>query len=166
MHIANSKAFLSSGRFKSVGFRRWLNPTYKSCCGARRTRPYHSIQGGEAKLERFVGKFERLDCRVACPRRFDWFLRFHLYDNDGNYIKNAIGLWNEDLQDGNPLLVPVVLKGELVYSFPDLAAMQTKAKTEVAMLSEPYKGLTETEEYPVVLSPGLEDLLEQLIQSR
>ena len=88
------------------------------------------------------------------------------YDADGNYVKDVISRWDEDLQDGEPLLVPVILKGELVYSFPDSAAMQAKAKTELTRLSEPYKRLTDAEKYPVVLSPGLEDLLEQLTQNR
>ena len=89
-----------------------------------------------------------------------------LYDNDGTYINDVISLWDENLQHGEPLLVPVVLKGELVYSFPDMAAMQAKAKTELARLPEPYKRLTKAEEYPVVLSPGLEDLLGQLMQNK
>ncbi len=89
-----------------------------------------------------------------------------LYDADGNYVKDVISLWDEDLQDGEPLLVPVILKGELVYSFPNSVAMQAKAKTELTRLSEPYKRLTDAEKYPVVLSPGLEDLLEQLTQNR
>ena len=88
------------------------------------------------------------------------------YDADGNYVKDVISRWDEDLQDGEPLLVPVILKGELVYSFPDSAAMQAKAKTELTRLSEPYKRLTDAEKYPVVLSPRLEDLLEQLTQNR
>ena len=89
-----------------------------------------------------------------------------LYDANGNYVKDVISLWNEDLQEGEPLLVPVILKGELVYSFPDMAAMQARAKTELARLPEPYKRLTDAEKYPVVLSPGLETLLEQLTQNR
>jgi hypothetical protein len=44
--------------------------------------------------------------------------------------------------------------------------MQVKARAELAKLPEPYKRLTEAEKYPVVLSPGLEDLLEQLTQNR
>ena len=89
-----------------------------------------------------------------------------LYDANGNYVKDVISLWNEDLQEGELLLVPVILKGELVYSFPDMAAMQARAKTELARLPDPYKRLTDAEKYPVVLSPGLEDLLEQLTQNR
>ena len=88
------------------------------------------------------------------------------YDADGNYVKDVISRWDEDLQDGEPLLAPVILKGELVYSFPNSVAMQAKAKTELTRLFEPYKRLTDAEKYPVVLSLGLEDLLEQLTQNR
>ena len=89
---------------------------------------------------------------------------YRLYDNDGNYVKDVISLWDEDLQDGEPLLVPVIHKGELVYSFPDSAKMQAKAKVELTRLPESHKRLTDAEKYPVVLSPGLEDSLERLIQ--
>ena len=89
-----------------------------------------------------------------------------LYDANGNYVKDVISLWNEDLQEGELLLVPVILKGELVYPFPDMAAMQARAQAELTRLPELYKRLTDAKEYPVVLSPGLEDLLEQLTQNR
>ena len=89
-----------------------------------------------------------------------------LYDAEGNYVKDVISLWDENPQDGEPLLVPVVLNGELVYSFPDMAAMQAKVKAELTRLPESHKRLTEAEEYPVVLSSGLEDLLKKLTQNR
>jgi hypothetical protein len=47
-----------------------------------------------------------------------------------------------------------------------MAAMQATAKTELARLPKPYKKLMKAEKYPVVLSPGLEDLLEELTQKR
>ena len=89
-----------------------------------------------------------------------------IYDGDGNYVKDVISLWDEDLQNSEPLLVPVINKGELVYSFPDLATMQAKAQAELTRLPESYKKLAAAEKYPVVLSMGLESLLEQLTQNR
>ena len=89
-----------------------------------------------------------------------------LYDNNGTYINDVISLWEENLQNSEPLLVPIVCKGELVYSFPSLARIQAKTRTELTRLPEPYKKLTEAEEYPVVLSPELEDLLAQLAKNR
>lgn len=89
-----------------------------------------------------------------------------IYDAEGNYLKDVISLWDEELPAGEPLLVPIVLKGELVYPFPDIATIQSKAEIELARLPAPYKRLTDAEKYPIVLSPGLEDLLDQLTQNR
>ncbi len=89
-----------------------------------------------------------------------------IYDDDGKYVKDVISLWDENIEDSEPLLVPVVRNGELVYSYRDMAAMQATAETELERLPEPYKRLTKADEYPVVLSPGLEDLLEALKQKR
>lgn len=89
-----------------------------------------------------------------------------IYDDDGNYVKDVISLWDEDLPEGEPLLVPIVLKGELVCPPANLVAMQEKAKTELARLPERYKQLTGVEEYPVVLSSGLEELLGRLTENR
>ena len=111
---------------------------------------------GTMKLSEDTGK-STLPSRKQLHRR---------YDANGNYVKDVISLWNEDLQNGEPLLVPIVRKGELVYSFPDLTTMQAKAKTELARLPEPYKRLTDAAEYPVVLSTGLEALLEKLTKNR
>ena len=83
-----------------------------------------------------------------------------------NYVKDVISLWDEAIQNSEPLLVPVINKGELVYSFPDLATMQAKAKAELTRLPESHKRLTDAKKYPVVLSPGLENLLEKLTQNR
>ena len=89
-----------------------------------------------------------------------------IYDDEGNYDKDVISLWDENLQNSEPLLVPIVRNGELVYSFPDLATMQAKTKADLTRLPEPHKKLTDAEKYPVALSSGLENLLEQLTQNR
>ena len=111
---------------------------------------------GTMKLSEDTGK-STLPSRKQLHRR---------YDANGNYVKDVISLWDENLQNSEPLLVPIVRKGELVYSFPDLATMQAKARTELTRLPEPYKRLTEAVEYPVVLSTGLEALLEKLTKNR
>ena len=91
---------------------------------------------------------------------------YRRYDPDGNCKKDVISLWDEEPQGGEPLLVPIVRKGELVYSFPNSNEMQAKAKAELARLPKPYKKLTDAKKYPVLLSPGLETLLKQLTQNR
>ena len=94
-----------------------------------------------------------------------------LYDENGNYIKDVISLWDEELQasegyKSEPLLTPIVRQGELVYSFPDLAEIQERTKAELPKLPERYKGLTEAEKYPVTVSTGLESLQKQLTQKQ
>ena len=124
---------------------------------------YKHVERIDGKTVTATMKFSEDRSKSTLPSRKQLY---RLYDAEGNYVKDVISRWEEDIQDGEPLLVPVVLKGELVYSLSDLPEMQAKAKTELARLPESYKRLTDAEEYPVVLSPGLESLLEQLTQNR
>ena len=92
-----------------------------------------------------------------------------LCDADGNYVKDVISLWDEDLPESEgytsePLLVPIIRQGELIYSFPNLTEIQARTKAELTKLPKHYKELTEAEKYPVTLSTGLENLLKQLSQ--
>ena len=87
---------------------------------------------------------------------------YRLYNADGCYDKDVISLWDETNQEGEALLVPIVRRGELVYQFPNLKEMQARTRAELSKLPEAYKGLTDTEEYPVTLSAGLECLLTRL----
>ena len=92
-----------------------------------------------------------------------------VYDAQGNYVKDVISLWDEeppipDEYTSQPLLVPIVHQGELVYQFPDLTEIQAFAQDEFLKLQESYKRLTGAEKYPVILSEGLESLLKQLTQ--
>ena len=124
---------------------------------------YKHVERIEGEEVTFTMKFSEDTGKSTLPSR----KQLHrLYNAEGNYIKDVISLWNEDPQDGEPLLVPVIRKGELVYSFPDSVEMQAKARAELTRLPEPYKKLTDAEKYPVVLSPGLKDLLAQLTQNR
>jgi nicotinate phosphoribosyltransferase len=90
-----------------------------------------------------------------------------LYDADGNYAEDVISLWDEVVTPAagytrQALMVPVICRGELVYSFPELAEIQVRATAELSRLPEPYKQLTDAEKYPVRLSEGLEGLLARL----
>ena len=124
---------------------------------------YKHVERIEDEKVTFTMKFSEDRGKSTLPGR----KQLHrIYDNDENYVKDVISLWDEDLQEGEPLLVPIVRKGELVYSFPNLVTMQAKARAELTRLPESHKRLTDAEKYPVVLSPGLEDLLEQLQRNR
>ena len=70
-------------------------------------------------------------------------------DAHGNYVKDSIRLWNEPNSDGEPLLIPIVSDGELVYNFPNLTDIQEKTKTELSRLEECHKDLHTPEPYSV-----------------
>ncbi len=70
-------------------------------------------------------------------------------DDHGNYSKDIVTLWDEPISDGEPLLIPIVRDGELVYNFPNLMDIQEKTKTELSRLEERHKDLHTAEPYLV-----------------
>lgn len=74
---------------------------------------------------------------------------------DGHYCKDCITRWDEPITDAQPLLIPIVENGELIYPFPSLKRIQEHAKAELAKLPPPHKTLTNATPYPVELHPGL-----------
>ncbi len=79
-------------------------------------------------------------------------------DAKGNYIKDSIMLWNEPLSDGEPLLIPIVKGGELVYNFPSLANIQERTRAELMRLHKSHKTLTDAKPYPVEIHPVLKKI--------
>jgi len=73
----------------------------------------------------------------------------------GNYIKDSIILWNEPLSDGEPLLIPIVKGGELVYNFPNLTDIQARTRVELTKLDKSHKVLTDAKPYTVEIHSGL-----------
>ena len=84
---------------------------------------------------------------------------YRLTDTAGNYTKDWVTLWNEDVSDGQPLLVPVIEDGELVLDFPALQAIQAYTTAELQKLPISHKCLREAIAYCVefdsVLSEGI-----------
>ena len=76
-------------------------------------------------------------------------------DTDRYYCKDSVTLWDESLSDGEPLLIPIVKDGELVYNFPNLINIQERTTTELTKLPETHKVLTEAKPYPVEIHPAL-----------
>lgn len=83
---------------------------------------------------------------------------YRLADAEGNYVRDCVALWDEPISEGQPLLIPIIQDGELVYDFPYLHDIQTHATTELKRLPDLYKGLTEAEPYPVEFHPRLRNL--------
>ncbi len=76
-------------------------------------------------------------------------------DTDRYYCKDRVTLWDKSLSDGEPLLIPIVKDGELVYNFPNLINIQERTTTELTKLPETHKVLTEAKPYPVEIHPAL-----------
>ena len=76
-------------------------------------------------------------------------------DTDGHYCKDRVTLWDKPLSEGEPLLIPIVKDGELVYNFPNLIDIQERTKAELTRLDESHKILTDVKPYPVEMHSGL-----------
>ena len=83
---------------------------------------------------------------------------YRVADVDGNYVRDCVVLWDEPISEGQPLLIPIIQDGELVYDFPDLHDIQTQTTAELKRLPDSHKSLTEAEPYLVELHPSLRNL--------
>ena len=80
---------------------------------------------------------------------------YRLTDTAGNYTKDWVTLWDEDVSDGQPLLVPVIEDGELVYRFPRLQDIQARTAATLKKLPDLHKNLTGATPYAVEMHPSL-----------
>ena len=80
---------------------------------------------------------------------------YRLTDAAGNWTKDWVTLWDEDVSEGQPLLVPVIQDGELVSDFPVLQDIQARTTTELKKLPDSHKHLTEATRYAVEMHPSL-----------
>jgi nicotinate phosphoribosyltransferase len=89
---------------------------------------------------------------------------FRFKDKRGNFLKDIIALDYEKIDDGEPLLIKVMEKGELIYDLPSLEEIRKRASDNVSRLSEKYKKLKDAPCYPVELSRGLRRLMGELTE--
>ena len=80
---------------------------------------------------------------------------YRLTDADGNYAKDQVTLWDEEVSEGQPLLVPIIQNGELAYNFPTLQDIQAHTTAELEKLPTPHKRLTGASVYTVEMHPSL-----------
>ncbi|MGB9841791.1 MAG: nicotinate phosphoribosyltransferase [Candidatus Bathyarchaeales archaeon] len=86
---------------------------------------------------------------------------YRFKDENGNFAKDVIALAHEKIE-GDPLLVKVMEKGEIVYDLPSLEKIRETAAENLARLPEKYKKLRNAPMYPVELSLELEKLIRRL----
>ena len=83
---------------------------------------------------------------------------YRVTDADGKYVRDCVTLWDKPMLAGEPLLIPIIEDGELVYDFPDLHNIQAATTAKLRRLPDSHKTLTEAEPYPVELHPTLRNL--------
>jgi len=88
---------------------------------------------------------------------------YRLVDEQGNFVKDVIGLETDEIPEKHfTLLNPIIKNGELVYTFPDLAAIREFFFRNFSRLSEDVKRFENPEIYPVRYSRKLQELFEKL----
>jgi nicotinate phosphoribosyltransferase len=88
---------------------------------------------------------------------------YRFKDANGNFSGDMIALADEKVK-GEPLLVKVMEKGELIYDLPSLDEIRAAAAENLSKLPAKYKELTGAPAYPVKLSQDLEKLIKNLEQ--
>jgi nicotinate phosphoribosyltransferase len=86
---------------------------------------------------------------------------FRLKDRNGRYLRDIIGLENEEI-DAERLLVKVMENGRIVYSVPTLEEARKVTLKNVAEFPQKYKKLADAPLYPVRLSRGLNRIKNKL----
>ena len=77
-------------------------------------------------------------------------------DTDGFYCKDCVTLWDEPISEGEPLLIPIVIDGKLMYNFPNLTNIQERTKKEFRKLRNTHQILSlDAKPYPVEIHPRL-----------
>ncbi|MFA5410389.1 MAG: nicotinate phosphoribosyltransferase [Candidatus Omnitrophota bacterium] len=86
---------------------------------------------------------------------------FRLQDKKGKFMKDILGLEKEKIK-GRPLLIKVVEKGRVIYRPPPLKKARSYAANNLSRFPEALKGVYSRHKYPVVISPGLKNLRQNL----
>ena len=86
---------------------------------------------------------------------------FRKSDPNGRYMEDIIGLRDDIVDQGTPLLKKVMENGELLQPHPPLQAIQKSFKKNFALLDDRYKSILEYNAYPVKLSKHLKMLQER-----
>jgi nicotinate phosphoribosyltransferase len=85
---------------------------------------------------------------------------FRKSEPNGRYLEDIIGLRNDVVDQGTPLLKKVMENGEILQIHPSLQAIRESFKKNFALLDDRYKSILEYNAYPVKLSEHLNMLQE------
>ncbi|MBS7605207.1 MAG: nicotinate phosphoribosyltransferase [Candidatus Bathyarchaeia archaeon] len=83
---------------------------------------------------------------------------------NGQFVEDIITLWDEEVEGAKPLLVPIIIKGEIVYDFPSLEEIRRYCAEQLAALPEKYRRIRNSEIYPVRISEKLRRLMDEMFE--
>ena len=83
---------------------------------------------------------------------------------DNMFVEDIITLWDEKIEGAKPLLIPIMIKGEIVYDFPNLKEIRKYCMEQLSALPKKYKRIRGSEAYPVKISEKLKNLREELFE--
>ena len=105
-------------------------------------------------------KFTSAKEKATLPGRKQCWRRL----KDGQFFEDVISLWDEKMDRAQPLLVPIMIDGEIVYDFPEIHHIRKHCMEQLAILPDAYKRLIDSEVYPVHISERLTKLSEELFE--
>ena len=117
-------------------------------------RPYLDVVyklSGKVEESTFMPAMKLSKGKITLPGKKQIF---RLKDDGGKFVKDIIGLENEEV-GGEPLLVKVMEKGKLIRDRPSLEENRSHALKNLSELPDEYKRLRSAPRYPVMLSPNL-----------
>lgn len=83
---------------------------------------------------------------------------FRKSNPNGCYLEDVIGVRDEKVSGGEPLLEKVMENGKLLYPHPSLDVVRDRFKKNFSLLDDKYKSIHDKVDYPVKLSKMLKDL--------
>ncbi len=105
-------------------------------------------------------KFTSSNEKTTLPGRKQTWRRY----KDSKYLEDIISLWDERVDDAQPLLIPIILKGKFVYDYPETERIRKYSMEQLRSLPEEYKRLTDSRAYTVKISEALARLRGQLFE--
>ncbi|MCS7095918.1 MAG: nicotinate phosphoribosyltransferase [Nitrososphaerota archaeon] len=130
--------------------------------GTSADRPYVDIIYKLSEKMNDKGEFQPImklsEGKATLPGRKQVF-RFK--DEHGKFMRDVIALEDEEV-DGEPLLVKVIEKGNIIYDYPSIEDIRKRALENLSRLPDKYKKLVRPAEYPVQISLKLKKLMNDL----
>ncbi len=103
-------------------------------------------------------KFTDNDEKSTLPGRNQTWRRY----NNNKFSKDIISLWDETVDDAKPLMIPIILNGNIVYDFPETKTIREYSIAQLSQLPIKYRVLQNNPTYPVVISDRLQHLRDDL----